>query len=81
MSKYKVHLFNPAVVLSPGVNPPPPHPRLEKCPSLEAARTLADKESSFYEVIKIFAPENYEHPLEEYCKGVRYVDDKRTPLP
>lgn len=74
MSEYKVHLFSPAVVLSPGVNPSPPHPKVEQCASLEAARALAEEESSSYEVIKIFAPENYDHPLEVYRKGIRYVD-------
>lgn len=81
MSEYKIHLFSLALApRAPGANPPPPHPKIEKCSSLADARAVANREFRNYDVIKIFALDNDQKPVEEYRKGVRYVDGRRSPL-
>ena len=80
MSKYKVYLFNRAVSLPKDVNPPPPHPEIKKCASLDEARNLAREKSQTFEAIRIFSPDDDDSPVEEYRDGVRYVGGKKSPL-
>ncbi|NLX25130.1 MAG: hypothetical protein GXY61_04095 [Lentisphaerae bacterium] len=80
MTEYKVHIFNRAVALPEGTNPPQPHPEIQKCSSLEDARIVAGEKSQMFEVIRIFSPDDNINPIEEYRNGVRYVDGVKSKL-
>lgn len=79
MGHFKVSFINLAAPLD-GHDPAPPHPKIEKCDTLEKARFLVEREfkAHGYEFIKISIADNT--IIEEYRSGIRYVAGKKSPL-